>query len=164
MCYNITGDKMKKIYLTAFICILIDQIIKYFVTWNIEFNYKVDVIKNFFSLTNVHNTGAAWSILSGNRIILILITIIALNLIYFFFIKDKKLNNKESILYGLLIGGIIGNLVDRLLFGYVIDYLSFNFFGYYFPVFNFADTLIVLSSLIIFIIMMRNNNEENNCK
>ena len=61
--------------------------------------------------------------------------------------NNVKLKNIDKIIYGILLGGIIGNLIDRVLYGYVIDYLSFNIFGYSFPIFNFADICIVLSMI-----------------
>ena len=68
-----------------------------------------------------------------------------------YMIKGKDLNKYEEIIYGVLIGGIIGNLIDRVVHGSVIDYLDFNLFGYNFPVFNFADICIVISIILIII-------------
>ena len=67
------------------------------------------------------------------------------------FIKDKKLSKLDIVLLSMLIAGIMGNLIDRVIYGYVIDYLDFYIFGYNFPVFNLADTLIVLSAIALFI-------------
>jgi signal peptidase II len=117
----------------------------------LEFAKSINVIKNFFRITYLKNTGAAFSILSGNIIFLILITLIALFLIYFFLIRNKELKKIEIISYGMLIGGVIGNLIDRIRLGYVVDYLDFNFGNYNYPVFNFADTLIVISVILIII-------------
>lgn len=142
---------MKKITIISFICIIIDQLIKLLVTNNITLNTEIIVIDKFFSLANVHNDGAAFSILSGNRIFLICISLCALAFLYFLFVKDKRLKNIDKIIYGVLLGGIIGNLIDRILYGYVIDYLSFNIFGYSFPIFNFADICIVISMISLII-------------
>lgn len=144
---------MKKITVIGIICIVIDQLIKLIVINNISLNKEIIIIDNFFSLTSVRNDGAAFSILSGNRIFLICISLCALILLYFIFIKNKKLKNIDKIIYGVLFGGIVGNLIDRTIYGYVIDYLSFNIFGYSFPIFNFADICIVLSmiSLVIWL-------------
>ena len=146
---------MKKIFSISFICILIDQIIKFIITINLNFTESINIIKNFFRITYLQNNGAAFSILSGNRIFLILITLFSLILIYFILIKNKKINNIESICYGSLIGGIIGNLIDRIRLGYVIDYLDFNFGNYQYPVFNFADILIVVSAITLLIISLK---------
>ena len=112
--------------------------------------YKsINIIDNFFNITYVRNNGAAWSILSGNTMLLIMISLIALFLIYFWFIKDKELNKWENIGYGLLIGGTLGNLFDRIVYGYVIDYLDFKIFNYNFPIFNLADMCIVIGVILI---------------
>ena len=139
---------MKQIFKYSFILILIDQMIKILVSNMIE---SIVVIKNFLNLTYVENTGAAFSMLENNTIFLIIITIVTLFLIYKFLLKNKQFNKLEITTYSLLIGGIIGNLIDRIIFGYVIDYLSFNFGEFYFPIFNFADICIVVAALIILI-------------
>lgn len=146
---------MKKILTTSFICILIDQIIKIIITTNLKFTESINVIKNFFRITYLRNNGAAFSILSGNRIFLILITLIALLIIYIFLIKNKNINKIETICYGTLMGGIIGNLIDRVRLGYVIDYLDFNIINYNYPVFNFADICIVVSAILLLIISIK---------
>lgn len=146
---------MKKILTTSFICILIDQIIKIIITTNLKFTESINVIKNFFRITYLRNNGAAFSILSGNRIFLILITLIALLIIYIFLIKNKNINKIEAICYGTLMGGIIGNLIDRVRLGYVIDYLDFNIINYNYPVFNFADICIVVSAILLLIISIK---------
>lgn len=142
---------MKKILVIAFICTFIDQVIKNVLISVLSIGSSISVIDGFFSITMLQNTGAAFSILSSSTLFLILISIVALNLIYFFLIKGKDLNKYEEIVYGILIGGIIGNLIDRIVHGSVIDYLDFNLFGYNFPVFNFADICIVISIILIII-------------
>ena len=156
---------MKKITLIGILCIIIDQLIKFIVSSNMVLDSSMSVIKNFFSITYVRNYGAAFSILSGNTFFLILITISAIIAIYFLFIRGQKLTLFTQIIYGILFGGIIGNLIDRILNGYVIDYLDFKIFGYNFPVFNFADICIVISMIIIFILTFRGNiNGKNNSR
>lgn len=155
---------MKKLAIISLVCIIIDQIIKVVITTNVEFAHSINVVNNFFRITYLQNTGAAWSILSGNRILLIIVTIIALGIIYYVFLKNKKIKNYESILLGLLLGGIIGNLIDRVRFGYVIDYLDFNIFSYHYPVFNFADICIVISIIILVIISLKEDKNGNNSR
>ena len=142
----------KKLGIFSLIFVILDQVIKIIVKNNIVLNNDIKVIDNFFYLSHVHNDGAAFSMFSGNIIFLILITIIALVAIYMIFIKDKKLSNIYIVLISMLIGGILGNFIDRIIYNYVIDYLSFIIFGYYFPVFNFADICIVISIISIVIL------------
>ena len=77
----------------------------------------------------------------------------------FKYISKSNLNNFEYYLYGILSGGICGNLFDRIVYGSVIDYLDFNIFGYGFPIFNFADVLIVISMFLIILTMKDDKNE-----
>lgn len=147
----------KKLSIFTVIFILIDQIIKCIITNSLNLYQNVIVIKNFFSITLVHNTGAAFSILSDNVYLLITISMIALVLIYYFLIRGNILKKIDVIIYCLLIGGIIGNLIDRIIFGYVIDYLSFKIFNYNFPIFNLADIGIVVS---VFLMIIKTFKEE----
>lgn len=152
---------MKKITLVSIITILIDQIIKYLIITNLKFTDSINVIKNFFRITYLQNTGAAWSILSGNVVLLVLITLIALVFIYIILKKKKEYLKIEYLCYGLLIGGIIGNLIDRIRYGFVIDYLDFNFGEFNYPVFNLADICIVVSAIILIIISMKEDKNGN---
>ncbi len=147
---------MKRIINYSIILILIDQIIKIAVS-NMN---NIVIIKNFLNLTYVENTGAAFSILESKRIFLIIIGIVALYLIYKFLIKNKKLTTLEILIYSLLIGGIIGNLIDRVIYGYVIDYLEFILFNHYMPIFNFADICIVIGTTLF---LFKTIKEEKKC-
>lgn len=146
---------MKKIIGFSFIFLLIDQIIKLIVDSNMYFTESINIINNFFRITYLRNNGAAFSILSGNTIFLVIITFIALLLIYFILVRNSKLSKIDILSYSLLIGGIIGNLIDRIRFGYVIDYLDFNFGSYNYPVFNFADICIVVSIILIILMQVK---------
>lgn len=142
---------MKKIISISMICLLLDQVFKIIVTNTLTLNNSYTIINNFFNISLVHNDGAAWSILSGNRILLIIISLLSLFIIYFLFIKNKQLKPIEIIIYGMLIGGILGNLLDRILYGYVIDFLDFKVFNYNYPVFNIADCCIVIAAILLVI-------------
>ena len=149
---------MKKISLIALCFLFIDQLIKIFVSSTFKVGEGIVIIKNFFTLTLLHNTGAAFSILRANTFLLIMVSFVALFLIYLFFIKDSELENFDIWLYGALIGGILGNLCDRIFRGYVVDYLDFNIFN--FPVFNLADSIIVISVIFIIIRLIRREKNE----
>ena len=154
---------MKKTLLIAIVCIMIDQMFKFLIINNFTLYHGIDIIPDFFSLLYVRNTGAAWNILDGNRLFLIVASFLALFAIYFIFIRNQILKKVDIFVYGVLIGGIMGNLIDRIFRGYVIDYLKFTFFGYHFPIFNFADMCIVSSVILILLLMVRGDkNAENN--
>jgi len=155
---------LRKIVPFSLVIFIIDQLTKLLVSFNIDLNSSVSVIKDFFNISLVHNYGAAFSILYGNRIFLILVSFFALAMIYMFLIKGKVLRKFDIVLYSLLFGGIIGNLFDRIVYGYVIDFFDFNIFGYSFPIFNIADTAIVIGTFLLIILNIsesRNKNEIN---
>ncbi len=155
---------MKKILIGSILLLVLDQLVKYAVINFIEFNDIIPVINNFFSLTFIKNYGAAYNILDGNRYFLILTSFIFIVCIYYFYIKDKNNDIIEDITLSFLLGGILGNLADRIVLGYVVDYLAFNIGTHYFPVFNLADTFIVLSVIVLLIIEIRGMKNENNSR
>lgn len=140
-----------KISISSIILIVIDIVIKLIISNNLILNQSISVINNFFYITYVKNTGVAWSILSGkiNLIIVITLAIIILLIIYIF--NKKSYGVLEIISYSMLLSGSIGNLIDRIIYGYVIDYLDFNILGYDYPIFNFADICIVIGIILILI-------------
>ncbi len=146
---------MKKVLGLSLIFVFIDQIVKFIIITKLEFAKSINIINNFFRITYLKNRGAAFSILSGNIIFLIIITFLAIFLIYKFFIKNKKLKKIDFISYSMLLGGIFGNLIDRIRLGYVIDYFDFNFGAYNYPVFNIADICIVVGAIIIFVKVLK---------
>lgn len=146
---------IKDILFFGIIFTIIDQIVKIILSNRMIVNQSFIVIKDFFSITLVHNTGAAFSILSGSKILLILIGVAALMGLILYIRKLEVVDDIDIFVYSLLIGGIVGNLIDRIVHGYVIDYLSFNFGSYFFPIFNFADICIVVAILIILIRMIK---------
>ena len=144
----------KKIYITAIIIFIIDQISKVIISSYIGLNSSIRIIKNFFYLTYTNNTGASFGILKNSRVLLIVLSIIALVILLRYISTFKE--TKYNILgLGFLMGGIIGNLLDRVLFGYVRDFLNFYIIGYDFPVFNIADIFIVLGVFILIISILK---------
>ena len=146
---------MKRVVIFSLIIFIIDQVFKLIVGFGIDLNTSFVVIKDFFNISNVHNYGAAFSILYGNRVFLVLVSLFALFFIYYFLIKNKDLSKIDVSIYSLLIGGILGNLFDRIVFGYVVDFFDFRIFGYDFPVFNVADICIVCSVFLLLIDSVR---------
>jgi signal peptidase II len=143
--------------------ILIDQIVKILIRVNMFEGQEITLISHFFSITHVENTGAAWGGFSGYTVILIIISILILG--YFIFMyKDINFKDKKffSISLVLVIGGTIGNLIDRLFFRSVTDFLDFDIFGYDFPVFNIADILLVIgfAMFIINMIFLEKDDEK----
>lgn len=135
--------------------IAFDQVLKHVLKNVLTARGSVKVIGNFFSLSYVENKGAAWGIFSsaswGQTFLKILtaIALIVFGVMYFFALKKQR----KWLMYALIfvLSGTIGNFVDRLFLHYVIDFLSFNFFGYGFPVFNFADCFLVVGVIMLLI-------------
>lgn len=142
------------IFIMSGVVLLLDQIIKKIIELSMNVNSSISIIDGFFNITYVQNTGAAFSMFQNSRLFLVIIALLSLLLIIYMVTHDKNKTNLNKLSYGLLIGGIIGNLVDRVFLGYVIDYLDFNIFGYSFPVFNLADIGIVVGIFLMVIIMM----------
>lgn len=148
----------KKVYVLSLIFFLIDLISKLIIL-KIENILPITVIKNFFYLNKVTNEGAAFSSFTGYQIILILIAIVALIYIHKSVLKDIK-TSLGTISISLLVGGILGNLFDRIVYNKVIDFLSFNIFGYMFPIFNIADIFICIGVLLLLIDYIRGEKNE----
>lgn len=139
--------------------IAVDQITKLIAINGLYMKPSIELIKNFFYLTYVENRGAGWGLLSGYRYTLILLPIIFLFfLIYFIFFKQKftKLFYYAT---SLVVAGAIGNLIDRVFRGYVVDFFNFYIFGYDFPVFNVADCCIVVGVIAMAILILTNKYE-----
>ena len=151
--------KNKKIYIIAIITLLIDFASKLIITNLLELNSGKEVIKNFFSLTYIGNTGGAWGIFQNHTLLLVIITIIFLGL-FIYFLEKNKTTKFEKTCYGMMLGGILGNLIDRSLRGYVVDFLNFKIFGYDFPIFNLADSFIVIGLFLLIIYYIRTGFNE----
>lgn len=151
----------RKILTIAIIALAIDQITKVATSIILDLNKPIEVIKDFFYLTLCHNEGAAWGLFSNTKIIILIGSIIALIVIYHFIYCFKK-NNRNNLAFGLLLGGLSGNLIDRLLFGYVRDFLDFYIFKYDYPVFNIADICIVLGVFLLIIAVLKGEDTSEN--
>lgn len=126
----------------VFIVLSLDQLTKFFVTKNLELNNPLPVIKGVFNLTLVHNRGAAFGIFKNQFYLFIFSSIVAVILIYSILRKNKR-SNLYSFSLSLILGGALGNLIDRLFLGYVVDFLDFRIW----PVFNLADSAITIGAL-----------------
>ncbi|HRE84020.1 MAG TPA: signal peptidase II [Opitutaceae bacterium] len=116
----------------------------------------IPVIDGFFYLVHVGNTGAAWSMFSGRSVMLAMLALITLGAIYVWRRALSLKTRPVQISFGLLCGGIVGNLVDRLVHGHVIDFLDFHFGSYVYPTFNIADSGICVGVAIYLIWSLKN--------
>lgn len=128
--------------------IAMDQVSKIIVANNINYAQKIEIIENFFYLTHVTNNGAAWGMFKDGRIFIIPLTVImSLVIVYLLSKSDSSI---QRVAFSLILGGALGNLIDRVLRnGFVIDFLEFHFGSYVFPVFNIADSFIVMGTILL---------------
>ena len=138
--------------------LLVDQSVKWGMERLLETG-SLTIIPNFFSLTWSENFGAAWSIFENARWFLIIVGF--LSLIILTIMKQTipdSLGKRLST--SLLFAGILGNLIDRIVFGYVKDYLHFTFFGYSYPIFNLADVFIVCGAILLIWIIWKEEKKD----
>lgn len=131
----------------------LDQFTKSLIEKRLELGESFTVIKDFFKLTYVRNTGAAFSIFSGKVNLLILISWGIL----FYLIYEMYLSFKKFLLpyfFSILIGGLLGNLYDRVILGYVRDFLDFKIFNYDFAIFNVSDMFVVIGTFLLIILLL----------
>lgn len=141
--------------------ILVDFFSKYMVSKLMTVNETIDLIDNFFRITYVKNTGAAFSIFSNNTILVVIISVVIIGFLLFYIYKNKGNNKLENVSYAFILGGAIGNLIDRLVYGYVIDFLDFEILSYDAPIFNLADTFIVIGVILFLINTLRSRYDGN---
>ncbi|MGF7046176.1 signal peptidase II [Paenibacillus sp. DS2015] len=139
-------------YIIAFIAFLVDQGTKYLIATRMELREQIPVIGDFFLITSHRNRGAAFGILQDQRWFFIVITtIVVLAIIWYL---QKVMHSKNKLLplaLSLVLGGAVGNFLDRMLAGEVVDFLQFNFGSYTFPIFNVADSCIVVGVALIIV-------------
>lgn len=148
--------------LFVILLVVLDQASKIYLTLvNKTSPIDLEVIRGFFRITYTCNDGAAFSILKGKRVFFIIMTIIVVFLIVYYLLKNNVYwVEKYSLL--LIISGAVGNLIDRIMYGYVIDFLDFIIFGYDFPVFNIADSFITIGAIGLIISILFLNKEGEN--
>jgi signal peptidase II len=130
------------VLLLGLVITVLDQVTKYVVRLTFAVGESRPVVHGFFDLTYVRNTGAAWGILGGQNASLTILSVVMLAAILIFrrsFLSDTW---EHRVALGLMVGGIVGNLMDRLRLGWVTDFLDFHYKGYHWPSFNVADAAI----------------------
>lgn len=151
-------------YAIAGLIILLDQITKWFVVKNMQLGEKIDVINPYFSLLSHRNRGAAWGMLEGQMWLFYIVTVIVIAGIVYYFHKEAKGLPLFGVSLMLLLGGAIGNFIDRLINGEVVDFISvlIPVINYDFPIFNIADAALSIGVglLIVHIILDEKKNKE----
>jgi len=132
-------------YLIAALIVIADQAIKYFVHNSMRISQSIPLVKNVLQLTYVRNTGAAFSLFVGFSSYLVVIGLIVAAVVVYFHYKGPKKNYYLQVGLAFVLGGSLGNLIDRVFRGYVIDYVDIMIW----PVFNLADIMINVGVILI---------------
>lgn len=138
----------------AIIILILDQITKFVIASSMHIGDSFEVIPGFLNITSHRNNGAAWGILSGKMSFFFIITIIILIVLIVFYIKEAKYNLFMQIALSLLFAGALGNFIDRLFHGEVVDFIDTYIFGYNFPIFNVADSSLTIGVILIIITLL----------
>lgn len=147
---------MKKEICVIIPFIIIDQLIK---LWAMTITDPIPVIGNFLQLNYVKNFGVAWSMFNNQMLLIVLFSIVAVGYLCYLLVSYR---NEVVIHFGLMmvVAGALGNVIDRIFRGFVVDYVDTVIFGYDFPVFNLADMLLVCGAVLIFIEAYRKERNE----
>ncbi|MDH5661540.1 MAG: signal peptidase II [Elusimicrobiota bacterium] len=144
-------------YLIALILLFVDQLSKYVIRQNMSLAESIPVINRVFHITYVENKGIAFGLFPQGHFLFIVISLIIILAIVFFARKKIIKSLKEKVCLGLILGGALGNLVDRLRFGFVIDFLDFRIW----PVFNLADSGVCIGGiLMVFFLLKKRTRKE----
>jgi len=150
--FSIKVGMKRKYWVLLVFCIgilLLDQWTKSMVVQKLHLYQRVEVIRGFFNLTHVRNTGGAFGIFGGEKgglgsILFVVVSLIAIGAIVFLFLKIKENEKTLALSFSLILSGAIGNLIDRLRYGEVVDFLDFHLSTYHWPAFNVADSAICI--------------------
>ncbi|OFI07565.1 lipoprotein signal peptidase [Clostridium acetireducens DSM 10703] len=136
--------------------IILDRITKIWALKYLALGNNVIIIPNFFAFSYLENRGAAFGILQNKLLFLVVITLIVLIGIVYYILKYKPTSNLLRIGLAFVISGAIGNLIDRVMYGFVVDFILLHYKNvYYFPTFNIADMLVSLGALLLAIYLIK---------
>ena len=157
-----TGQNIIPLICVAVPMLMLDWGTKWLVnTYITQMTEVIPIIPGFFNLRHDRNTGAAFGVLAGHRFLLILITIIALVFIFAYYLRFRE-SRWMQVSLGFLLGGAIGNFIDRLYLGEVIDFLQFGIAsqGLFWPTFNVADISVCIGAGMLIVYLFRNRNQD----
>ena len=153
--------KYKWLYIVTFVVFGLDQLTKWLVVKNMYLTESISVIGDFLRFTSHRNRGAAWGILEGRFWIFYIITAIVVGFIIYYVMKYKITDFLSLFTFGLIMGGALGNFIDRLFRGEVVDFLEVNFPFYdTFPIFNVADSALTIGVLLFAFLVLKEGNHQ----
>ena len=141
-------------YLLALVIIALDQITKAIIVNKMELGESIQVIEYFLYITSHRNPGAAWGILAGKMWFFYIVTVVVIIALVFYIQKMAKTHMLVGVALALMLGGAIGNFIDRILHQEVVDFIDTYIFGYNFPIFNVADSALTVGVALLIIYML----------
>lgn len=147
-------------YLIALFVIALDQLTKWMIVRNMDVGQSYTIIDHLFYITSHRNSGAAWGILQGQMWLFYIVTIIVVAGIIYYMQTQAKGKPLFQISLAFILGGAIGNFIDRLIRREVVDFLDTYIFGYDFPIFNIADAALTIGVILLFIQIFREEKNE----
>ncbi|MFC5403080.1 signal peptidase II [Cohnella soli] len=153
-------------YVVAIVVFLIDFVSKKIVSHNIEQdNERISILGNFFILSHIRNRGAAFGMLQEQRLFFLVVTIaVVVGILWYLHRSYRTGSMLLMFALAMILGGAVGNFLDRALFGEVVDFLQFNFGSYTFPIFNLADSAICVGVALVILdslLAMKRENKQN---
>ena len=132
------------------VTIIVDQLTKFLVVKYMTLGQSISVIDNFLYITSHRNEGAAWGILQGKMIFFYGVTLVVIGLVILWIRKlDIKKEKLLVIALSLILGGALGNFIDRVMYQHVVDFINTYIFGYDFPIFNIADSALCIGVFLM---------------
>lgn len=128
--------------------VIADQVVKMWIVNNFSLHDGMELIKGLVSILYVRNTGAAWGMFEGKMIFFYLITAVAVGTLLYLMFKEKGKSKLLLTAYSLILAGAVGNFIDRIRLGYVVDMFKFEFID--FPIFNVADICLTIGVIFLF--------------
>ncbi|HEY4600379.1 MAG TPA: signal peptidase II [Cerasibacillus sp.] len=149
-------------YLIALVVIGLDQFTKWIVVTKMDLYEQIPVIKGFFYITSHRNRGAAWGILQDQMLFFYIVTVIVIIGIIYLLHKYGRYQKLMALALSLILGGAIGNFIDRLFHKEVVDFLDFIIFKYDYPIFNIADSALVVGVILLIIVTLKEEKRKEN--
>ena len=145
--------------------LVLDQWTKSLIIKKLLLYQKVEVIQGFFNILHVRNTGGAFGIFGGDKggvgsILFVVVSLVAIGVIAFLFVRIKEDEKTLALSFSLILSGAIGNLIDRLRYGEVIDFLDFYLSSTHWPTFNVADSAICIGIGLMALELLKRDHKE----
>ena len=141
-------------YIVALLIVIFDQLTKWWIVREMTIGERIPVIENFLYITSHRNQGAAWGILQGQMTFFYIVTVIVVVFVVYYIQKYGKEQPLFGYALAIILGGAIGNFIDRLFRKEVVDFIDVYPFGYNFPIFNVADSALTIGVLLMIVYIL----------